>query len=112
MKNLFKFFLILFVFVFFSSCQTVNKKIDESAEIAPSTPYAVTRAAGDMLLKVYHDQIGFPVDFTRAANVYGAGQQLYRIIPRTILACLSEKRLRLDGGGLSERSFIHRFFRV
>ena len=32
MKNLFKFFLILFVFVFFSSCQTVNKKIDESAK--------------------------------------------------------------------------------
>ena len=86
---------------------STGKKVDESAEISPSTPYAVTRAAGDMLLKVYHDQIGFPVDFTRAANVYGAGQQLYRIIPRTILACLSEKRLRLDGGGLSERSFIH-----
>ena len=86
---------------------STESKIDESAEIAPSTPYAVTRAAGDMLLKAYHDQIGFPVDFTRAANVYGAGQQLYRIIPRTILACLSEKRLRLDGGGLSERSFIH-----
>ena len=86
---------------------STRKKICESSEMSPSTPYAVTRAAGDMLLKVYHDQIGFPVDFTRAANVYGAGQQLYRIIPRTILACLSEKRLRLDGGGLSERSFIH-----
>tara|TARA_Y100000746_G_scaffold205429_1_gene192563 strand:+ start:89 stop:394 length:306 start_codon:yes stop_codon:yes gene_type:complete len=32
MKNLFKFFLILFIFAFFSSCQTVNKKIDESAK--------------------------------------------------------------------------------
>ncbi len=32
MKNLFKFFLILFVFAFFSSCQTFNKKIDESAK--------------------------------------------------------------------------------
>ena len=26
----------------------------------------------------------FPVLFTRSANVYGPGQQLYRIIPRTI----------------------------
>ena len=32
MKNLFKFFFILFVFAFFLSCQTVNKKIDESAK--------------------------------------------------------------------------------
>ena len=31
MNNLFKIFLILFVFAFFSSCKTVNKKIDESA---------------------------------------------------------------------------------
>ena len=44
---------------------------------------------------------------TRAANVYGPHQQLYRIIPRTILYLLSGKKLQLHGGGLSKRSFIH-----
>ena len=49
----------------------------------------------------------FPVVFTRAANVYGPGQQLYRLIPRIILSCLNKKNFYLQGGGASERSFIH-----
>lgn len=73
----------------------------------PSTPYAVSRAAGDMSLKTYFDAYEFPVLFTRAANVFGPGQQLYRIIPRTIFFALTGKRLQLHGGGHSERSFIH-----
>jgi dTDP-glucose 4,6-dehydratase len=81
--------------------------IKEDVAVQPSTPYAVSRAAGDMMLKVYQEQFGLPVNFTRAANVYGQGQQLYRIIPRTILACYNGKKLVLDGGGLSERAFIH-----
>ena len=44
---------------------------------------------------------------TRAANVYGPGQQLYRIIPRTILFILLGRKLQLHGGGVSTRSFIH-----
>ncbi|WP_375596536.1 GDP-mannose 4,6-dehydratase [Algihabitans albus] len=73
----------------------------------PSTPYAVSRAAGDMSLKTYVDNFGFPAVSTRAANVYGPGQQLYRIIPRTIVAAMTGQKLRLDGGGKSVRVFIH-----
>jgi dTDP-glucose 4,6-dehydratase len=47
------------------------------------------------------------VVFTRSANVYGPGQQLYRIIPRTILFFHMGRQLQLDGGGTSVRSFIH-----
>ena len=73
----------------------------------PTTPYAVSRAAGDMSLRTYFEAYGFPVVFTRAANVFGPGQQLYRIVPRTILFALTGVRLQLHGGGHSERSFIH-----
>jgi dTDP-glucose 4,6-dehydratase len=48
-----------------------------------------------------------PVVATRAANVYGPGQQLFRIIPRTIFFLLTGKPLQLHGGGSSTRSFIH-----
>ena len=41
----------------------------------PSTPYAVSRAAGDMSLRTYFANYRFPVVFTRAANVYGPGQR-------------------------------------
>ena len=81
--------------------------VREDTPFNPSTPYAVSRAAGDMSLRTYFDTHGFPVVSTRAANVYGPGQQLYRIVPRTIVAALGGQKLRLDGGGKSVRVFIH-----
>lgn len=81
--------------------------VRENYHFQPSTPYAVSRAAGDMSLCSFHQTYNFPVVFTRAANVYGPGQQLYRILPRTILYALTGKRLQLHGGGFSTRSFIH-----
>jgi dTDP-glucose 4,6-dehydratase len=60
-----------------------------------------------MSLMTYFRQYGFPVIFTRAANVYGPGQQLYRIVPRTIYCALVGEKLQLQGGGHSVRSFIH-----
>jgi dTDP-glucose 4,6-dehydratase len=81
--------------------------LKESFNFAPSTPYAISRAAGDWHLKALFENDGFPVIFTRAANVYGSGQQLYRIIPKTILSALTGKKLSLHGGGKSIRSFIH-----
>lgn len=84
-----------------------DKAVDESAAFNPSTPYAVSRAAADMSLRTFHSAYDFPVVFTRAANVYGPGQQLYRIIPRTIMFIRLGRKLPLHGGGTSERSFIH-----
>ncbi|MEI7789152.1 MAG: GDP-mannose 4,6-dehydratase [Chlorobiaceae bacterium] len=81
--------------------------VPEHTNYNPSTPYAVSRAAADMSLMTYFKQYNFPVVFTRAANVYGSGQQLYRIIPRTILFFLTGRKLQLHGGGHSIRSFIH-----
>lgn len=81
--------------------------VKEDHPLNPSTPYAVSRAAGDMSLRTFHAAYNFPVVSTRAANVYGPGQQLYRIIPRTILFVLLGRKLQLHGGGHSTRSFIH-----
>jgi dTDP-glucose 4,6-dehydratase len=81
--------------------------VDENFPFNPSTPYAVSRAAADMSLRTFHAAYNFPVVSTRAANVYGPGQQLYRIIPRTILFILLGRKLQLHGGGVSTRSFIH-----
>ena len=81
--------------------------IKENFNFSPSTPYAVSRASCDLHLRSFYNAYDFPVIFTRAANVYGPGQQLYRIVPRAILFSLLEKKLQLHGGGLSVRSFIH-----
>jgi len=85
---------------------TCTGYISESTTYNPSTPYATSRAAADMSLKNFYDVYQLPFVSTRAANVYGAGQQLYRIIPKTIVCALLGKKLTLHGGGYSERSFI------
>lgn len=81
--------------------------IKESFHFAPSTPYAVSRAACDLHLMSFFKAYQFPVCFTRAANVYGPGQQLYRVMPRAMLYARLGKKMQLDGGGHSIRSFIH-----
>jgi dTDP-glucose 4,6-dehydratase len=81
--------------------------IEESFHFAPSTPYAVSRAACDLHLMSFFKAYQFPVCFTRAANVYGPGQQLYRVMPRAMLYARLGKKMQLHGGGHSIRSFIH-----
>jgi dTDP-glucose 4,6-dehydratase len=88
----------------YGSCEGLVK---ENTAYNPSTPYAVSRAAADMSLMSFYRTYNFPVVFTRAANVYGPGQQLYRIIPKTILCFLLGRKIPLHGGGHSVRSFIH-----
>lgn len=86
---------------------TCQGTVTEEAPFNPSTPYAASRAAGELHLRVLLKNYRFPVVFTRSANVYGPGQQLYRIIPRTILFIKLGRKLQLHGGGRSVRSFIH-----
>lgn len=84
----------------------VKNKMQEDQGIAPSTPYAVSHAAIDMSLLAFYKQYQFPMILTRFANFYGPHQQLYRIIPRTIIYGLLGKKLPLQGGGITQRMFI------
>ena len=69
--------------------------------------YAVSKLAGEHLARAYHAQYALPTVTLRPFNVYGPGQQLYRIVPRSILFFLLGKVMELHGGGQSVRSFIH-----
>jgi dTDP-glucose 4,6-dehydratase len=88
----------------YGSCEGLIK---EHRNYNPSTPYATSRAAADMSLKNFYDTYNFPVVFTRAANVFGEYQQLYRIVPKAIISFLIKEKVPLHGGGESVRSFIH-----
>jgi len=86
---------------------STNKKITENYNYNPSTPYATSKASIDMLLKNYNENYSFPVVFTRASNIYGPGQRIYKIIPKTIISIKKNKKIPLHGKGLSKRSFIY-----
>jgi len=88
----------------YGSCRGL---VGENTPMNPSTPYAASRAACELHLQTFLRRYEFPYSLTRAANVYGPGQQLYRIIPRTIFYIRLGRKIQLHGGGHSVRSFIH-----
>lgn len=75
----------------------------------PSTPYAVSKVAGDLFLSALHKKSKFPVCFAMSTNFYGPHQQLYRIIPRTIIYLKNGAKIPLHGGGRIQRDFISIF---
>jgi len=88
----------------YGSCEGLVK---EDYRLNPSTPYAASKAAFDLSALTFYKNYNFPVNFTRAANVYGAHQQLFKIIPRAFIYLKLGRRLPLHGGGMGVRSFTH-----
>jgi len=86
---------------------TCAGRVTESAPLNPSTPYAASKAAADLLLETYRRQFGFPLLTVRSTNVYGARQQLFKIIPRATIYMKLGIRIPLHGGGAAVKSYIH-----
>ncbi len=81
--------------------------VTESAPLNPSTPYAASKAAGDLSLFTFFKNYNFPLVMIRSTNVYGAHQQLFKIIPRTVVYIKLGKTIELHGGGHAVKSYIH-----
>ncbi len=80
---------------------------ESNTAFSPSTPYAASKLAGDLFLIALLKEGSLPVTFVRSANVYGPHQQLFRIIPKTILSLRTGKKIPLHGGGRGRRAFLH-----
>lgn len=86
-----------------------NMALDEKAVPNPTSPYAVSKLAGDQFLETYWAVRKFPMNIIRPSNAYGPGQLLYRVLPRAVLCGLTGKRLPLQGGGRVRKSYLHSF---
>jgi dTDP-glucose 4,6-dehydratase len=87
---------------------TTEGWIDETfSNWQPTTPYAVSRMAGDKMLIAYQKAHKLLAVITRTANIYGLGQPEHRIIPATFKKIKEGQKLGLDGNGKSVRCFIH-----
>lgn len=82
-------------------------RVTEETPVNPSTPYAASKAAADMFLSTLVKNYNFPLVTIRATNVYGAHQQLWKIIPRSVIYLLSDRKISLHGGGTAVKSYIH-----
>lgn len=86
---------------------TCEGTVTEEHPINPTTPYAASKASGDLMLWTIVKNFDFPLVMIRATNVYGAHQQLFKIIPRSAIYLKSGRTIELHGGGLAVKSYIH-----
>jgi len=86
---------------------SINNSSEDNVTFNPSSPYAASKAAGDMFIQTIIKQFNFPAVFVRSTNVYGPAQQLYRIIPISIIKIKKGEKIKLQGGGKAVKSYMH-----
>lgn len=79
----------------------------ERSLLAPTNPYAATKAAAEHLVMAYHISFGLNVVITRGNNVYGPKQFPEKVIPKFIGLLTDGKKLTIQGTGEQRRSFLY-----
>jgi dTDP-glucose 4,6-dehydratase len=79
---------------------------DESFPLKPSSPYAASKAASDLLALAYVRTYHLPVIVTRASNNYGPYQFPEKLIPLMISNALDGAPLPVYGDGLQVRDWL------
>ena len=79
----------------------------EDAPLAPRSPYAAAKAAGDLLCAAYRVTHGVDVVVSRGANTYGPRQHPEKLVPLFITNALDDAPLPLYGDGLQRRDWLH-----
>lgn len=82
-------------------------KFSEESPLAPNSPYAASKAAGDLLARACHETYRMDIVVTRCSNNYGPYQFPEKLIPLMILNALEGKSLPVYGDGLHVRDWIH-----
>jgi len=79
----------------------------EADPLAPRSPYAAAKAAGELLVRSYAVTHGTDAVITRGSNTYGPFQHPEKLIPLFVTNALDDEPLPLYGDGLQERDWLH-----
>jgi dTDP-glucose 4,6-dehydratase len=84
-----------------------DEKSSEFSPLAPTSPYAASKAASDLLVRSAVKTHGFPAIITRCTNNYGPFQFPEKFIPLMISQALASQSLPVYGDGRNVRDWIH-----
>ncbi|MDP3387190.1 MAG: dTDP-glucose 4,6-dehydratase [Eubacteriales bacterium] len=79
----------------------------ETMPLMPNSPYAASKAGGDLIVRAYYETYGLPVNITRCSNNYGPYQHPEKLIPLMIQNCLAGKDLPVYGDGMQVRDWLY-----
>ena len=84
-----------------------NRTADEQSKLNPSSPYAATKAAAELLANSYYTTYGSDVIITRCTNNYGPRQFAEKLIPKTIILASKDMKIPIYGKGTNIRDWIY-----
>jgi dTDP-glucose 4,6-dehydratase len=82
-------------------------RFTEDSPYAPSSPYAASKAASDMLVRAYVKTHGFPAVITHGANTYGPRQHPEKLVPVATVHALRGESIPVYGDGKQRREWLY-----
>ena len=79
----------------------------EDDPLRPSSPYAASKAGGDLQVLAYVRTYGVDACITRGANTYGTNQYPEKLIPHFVTNALDGEALPLYGDGRQRREWLY-----
>jgi dTDP-glucose 4,6-dehydratase len=79
----------------------------ETDPLRPRSPYAASKAAGDLLALAYFATYGAPVSITRGSNTYGPYQYPEKIVPLFVTNLIDDRPVPIYGDGLQIRDWLY-----
>jgi len=77
----------------------------ESEPVAPRSPYAASKASGDLMVNAYAITYDLPTTITRGANNIGPYQYPEKVVPLFVTNAIDNVPLPLYGDGLQVRDY-------
>lgn len=78
----------------------------EEAPLNPTTPYAASKGAADLIIQSYRTTYRMPITILRPCNVYGTRQYPEKIIPKFCLLLSRGQKLPIQGNPLNSRFYL------
>ncbi len=84
-----------------------NETATEESKFNPSSPYAATKAAAELLINSYFTTFNSDVIITRCTNNYGPRQFAEKLVPKTIILAYHNKKIPIYGNGKNIRDWMY-----
>ncbi len=79
----------------------------ETDPLNPSSPYAASKAGGELMAKAFEHTFGYKILITRGSNTYGPYQYPEKVVPLFVTNALDGLSLPLYGDGLNVRDWLY-----
>jgi dTDP-glucose 4,6-dehydratase len=82
-------------------------KFREGDPLEPNSPYAASKAGGELLVRAYNVTYGLHTTVTRGSNTFGPYQYPEKVLPLFITEAIDDRPLPVYGDGMQVRDWLY-----